>query len=52
MTVTLWAAINIIFFLTLAVGLSFIFINVFKSADRRRENERILAAAENSAAQS
>ena len=36
MTVTMWAAINIIFFLARAIGLSFIFINVFKSADRRR----------------
>ena len=44
MTVTLWAIINIVFFLALAVGLSFIFINAFKNADLRRE-ERVAAAA-------
>ncbi len=49
MTVTLWAIINITFFLALAVGLSFIFINAFKNADRRRE-ERVAAAALKSSA--
>lgn len=44
MTVTLWAILNIVFFLALAVGLSFIFIQAFRNSDRRRE-ERIAAAA-------
>lgn len=44
MTVTLWATINIVFFLVLAVGLSFIFINAFKTAERRK-NEYLLAAS-------
>jgi len=48
MTVTLWAIINIVFFLALTLGLSFIFINAFKNADRRRE-ERIVEAALKSA---
>ena len=45
----MWAAINIIFFLALAIGLSFIFINVFKSADRRKAQQ--LAAAQEAPAQ-
>ena len=48
----MWAAINIIFFLALAIGLSFIFINVFKSADRRRVQTQQLAAAQEAPAQS
>lgn len=44
MTVTFWAIINIVFFLALAVGLSFVFINAFKNADRRRE-EHVTAPA-------
>ncbi len=49
MTVTLWAIINIIFFLALAVGLSFIFIQAFRKSDHRRE-ERVAAAALKSSA--
>ncbi len=51
MTVTLWAIINIVFFLALVVGLTFIFINAFKNADLRRSQRILAAAAQNQTAQ-